>query len=75
MYRTESGDTFDLIAYKVMGSESHMLDLMLANPAYADVLVFDSGTMLTIPELPEYSDSSLPFWHNGDAVPWAKEAV
>ena len=75
VYRTVSGDAWDFIAYKAMGSESYMLDMMLANPEHADVLVFDSGVELTVPKLSEYSDSSLPFWHDGDAVPWAKEAV
>lgn len=61
-YTTIQGDTWDLIAFRLFGSEKYMRYLIEANWDYADVLVFSSGTVITVPELPEEIDETAPFW-------------
>lgn len=61
-YTTIQGDTWDLIAYKMYGAEKYMKYLIEANWPLLDVLIFSSGTVLTVPELPEEADEDAPFW-------------
>lgn len=65
-YTTIQGDTWDLISYKIFGDEKYMRYLIEANWDYADVLVFSSGTVLTVPELPEEPDEDMPFWREDE---------
>lgn len=65
-YTTVSGDTWDLIAYQQMGNERYMKDLIEANLPLSEVLRFDAGTQVTIPDLPASSSDTLPFWHGTD---------
>jgi phage tail protein X len=62
-YVTRSGDTWDAIALRALGSELRM-DLMLdANPAHNYVARFDAGVELVVPDLPAPArPSSLPPW-------------
>ena len=67
-YTTKSGDTWDLLAYDLYGSEKYMTLLMEANLPLVDVLVFSAGTTINVPELlPEMPDN-LPFWKTERAV-------
>lgn len=61
-YTTIQGDAWDLIAYRLFGSEKYMKNLIEANWDYSDVLVFSSGTILNIPELPEEVDETATIW-------------
>jgi len=73
-YITHSCDTWDLIAYQQLGSESYMRLLMETNRQYADVLRFDGGTEITIPDLPNPDTSNLPFWRSDDSnIVWGEE--
>ena len=65
-YETIQGDTWDLIAYKLFGDEKYMENLIVANWELLDILVFSSGTVINVPELPDESDSDLPFWRQED---------
>lgn len=65
-YIAKQGDTFDLIAYKQMGSEQYMQALVEANWPLLDTLVFSGGEVLTIPDIPEESIEDLPFWRSDD---------
>ncbi|HJB94857.1 MAG TPA: tail protein X [Candidatus Mediterraneibacter intestinigallinarum] len=67
-YNTIQGDTWDLIAYKLFGSEKYMKNLIEANWPLLDVLIFPSGIELTVPDLPEEQDDDLPFWRNDGEV-------
>lgn len=67
-YKTIQGDTWDLIAYKLFGSEKCMKNLIEANWPLLDVLIFPSGIELTVPDLPEEQDDDLPFWRNDGEV-------
>ena len=51
-YTTKSGDTWDLIALNVYGSEQKADWLMQNNPELIRIVRFDSGTVLSTPELP-----------------------
>jgi phage tail protein X len=65
-YTTRSGDTWDAIAFRALGSELFM-DLMLdANPEHNYVARFDEGVVLKVPDLPEPErPASLPPWRIG----------
>ena len=67
-YKTIQGDTWDLIAYKLFGSEKYMKNLIEANWPLLDVLIFPSGIELTVSDLPEEQDDDLPFWRNDGEV-------
>jgi hypothetical protein len=62
-YITRSGDTWDAIAFRALGSELYM-DLMLgANPTQRYVAQFDAGVELNVPSLPAPArPASLPPW-------------
>ena len=75
IYTTITGDTWDLIAWKQLGSERYMGALIEANYPYAEVLRFDAGIKITIPDIPEETPDDLPFWHSDDDnTIWAEEA-
>lgn len=65
-YTTKSGDMWDSIAYNLLGSESFVDDLISSNLDYANVVVFDSGVVLSIPEVVTEEatgiDNTLPPW-------------
>lgn len=51
MYETISGDTWDLIAYKLYDNEYVVDKLMEANPIYLDIAIFPAGVQLVVPDL------------------------
>lgn len=61
-YKTISGDTWDLIAYKILGSEVYMEGLLNANQEYKDFIVFPANINLTVPEITVPTVSTLPPW-------------
>lgn len=65
-YETIQGDTWDSIAYKLFGDEKYMENLIVANWPLLDILVFSSGTIINVPDLPDEIDSDLPFWRKED---------
>lgn len=68
VYRTVSGDTWDLISHKVYGSEGYFHDLIRSNLRLIDIAVFDANIPVIIPEISEESDNdtSLPPWKRGE---------
>lgn len=66
-YMTKQGDTWDLMAYDLYGSEKYMRYLLEANWPLLDTLVFSSGTRIIVPDLPEEADEDKPFWRTGDS--------
>lgn len=64
-YTTKSGDTWDLIALNVYGSEQRADWLMQNNPELIRIVRFDSGTVLSTPELPAEKSGALPPWKAG----------
>ncbi|MBQ7215507.1 MAG: tail protein X [Synergistaceae bacterium] len=64
-YRTVSGDTWDLIAYREYGEyggEKLTSELICANPEYADTVIFSAGAELVIPEAYVPVSRMLPPW-------------
>ena len=69
VYRTVSGDTWDLIAFKVYGSEGYFHDLIRSNLRLIDIAVFDANIPVIIPEIADEendSDERLPPWKRGE---------
>ena len=50
-YITKSGDTWDMIAKEVYGSEYHADVLMAANAAHIETFIFQAGVELSTPAL------------------------
>lgn len=62
-YTTVQGDTWDLIAYKLWGSEYLLPLLYDANPLLADTLIFKAGIVLNVPEIENETDEvDRPEW-------------
>lgn len=63
-YTTELGDMWDSIALSQLGNSYYSNQLIDANRKYSDVVVFEPGVILVIPELviSEQSKVNLPPW-------------
>lgn len=61
-YITKSGDTWDVIAKEVYGSEYHADVLMAANPEHIGTFAFASGVAISTPELAQERNGLLPPW-------------
>ena len=62
MYTTKSGDTWDVIAKEVYGSEYHAAALMAANPEHIDTFCFSAGVVLKTPTVEDARAGTLPPW-------------
>ncbi|MFA9464041.1 MAG: tail protein X [Velocimicrobium sp.] len=61
-YITSQGDTWDMISYKVYGSEKYVGLLMQNNFELLDIFQFSSGVEVYIPEITEDDTQDLPNW-------------
>lgn len=61
-YMTIQGDTWDMIAYKQLGSTGYTDQLINANLEHVGVLLFPAGVTLRLPEIREKTDGNLPPW-------------
>ena len=61
-YTTVQGDTWDLIAYRKLGSTDYTDQLISANLEHVGKLLFPAGVTLRLPEITQRADSSLPPW-------------
>lgn len=64
-YTTILGDTWDYIAYKTLGNERYMNNLIEVNPNHRETVIFSAGVVLTIPEIEAEIPSPLPPWKRG----------
>lgn len=64
-YTTISGDMWDMIANKQMGSVLYTDKLIQANAKYAAFFVFPAGIVLTIPAVEDEPSAELPPWKRG----------
>lgn len=64
-YRAIRNDTFDTVAFRVYGNEHLCAMLMAANPDYMDVLLFEPGIELNIPDYDAKpsANKDLPPWY------------
>lgn len=60
-YSTVAGDSFDSIAFKLLGSEKCAVDLIKANPDHVQTFIFSAGVELNIPEITATKEKSLPW--------------
>ena len=61
-YTTKQGDRWDLIAFRVLGNENYMSQLLEANKQHREVYIFSAGVELSIPEIAEETVSTAPPW-------------
>ena len=59
-------DAYDSISLLYYGDEAHAGLIAMANPEYADVLMFDANIRLRVPVLAAAPPSSLPPWRAGN---------
>lgn len=64
-YRTVQGDTWDMIAKHVYGSEKYLDYLMANNFDLLDYLIFPAGITVKVIELPKTTSEELPAWRKG----------
>ena len=57
-YTTQQGDTFDLVAFKTLGSCNYVETLINSNRNYIDTFIFSAGVELTIPDIEEETKST-----------------
>lgn len=66
-YITVEGDTFDGIALRFYNDEKQASTLIAANPDYCDVLIFEAGVSLTIPDAATVTPpETLPPWRRSE---------
>jgi phage tail protein X len=68
VYKTVSGDTWDLISYKIYGSEQYFHQLMRTNLNLLSIAVFDSNIPIIVPEL----DTSINADNISKLPPWKR---
>lgn len=61
VYRTKSGDTWDMIAYKLYKDCRYTEELMQANREHLTTFIFSAGVELKVPEV-ESKAVNLPPW-------------
>lgn len=63
IYTTAQGDTWDLISYKIYGTETYAGNIMAENFEMLDTIVFDAGTSLNVPVIDSASTAdTFPDW-------------
>lgn len=65
-YTTTQGDTWDLIAYRTLGSEYLLSLLLQANSKYRTVVIFSGGITLNIPDVDTDDVTDRPDWLGDD---------
>ena len=61
-YTTIQGETWDQIALKVYGSETHFHNLVQANHLHKETLFFESGLVLKVPPIEARRNVEVPRW-------------
>ena len=64
-YKTQQGDTWDLIALRVYGDEHFMDTLIKANIEHRKTVIFSHSVTLTVPEIDttdKVYEANLPPW-------------
>lgn len=62
VYKTIQGDTWDGIAVKVYGDEKYMPELLEANQAYREIIIFPANVSLSLPDIQTQTTTILPPW-------------
>ena len=59
-YRTIQGDTWDLISFKIWGTEKYHEELQEANREHYNTVFFSANVVLKVPEIAENDDRFSP---------------
>ena len=62
VYKTIQGDTWDGIAVKVYGDEKYMNELLEANQAYREIIIFPANVSLSLPDIQTQTTTIRPPW-------------
>lgn len=62
VYKTIQDDTWDGIAVKVYGDEKYMNELLEANQAYREIIIFPANVSLSLPNIQTQTTTILPPW-------------
>ena len=68
-YETRQGDTFDKLAFDIYGKEQLFHLITCENPDYNEVVIFEAGITLIIPDLPEsamHANIPKPPWERSE---------
>ena len=60
-YLTVAGDSWDSVAFKLLGSERYAPELMDANPDHVQTFIFSASVELTIPSIETKPEKILPW--------------
>lgn len=60
VYRTVSGDTWDLIAFKVLGNEKYFHRIIRNNLNLINIAIFDANIPIMIPNIEESFETEIP---------------
>lgn len=63
-YKTKPGDTWDVIAKDLYGSELLATQLMRANPEHLDYYSLPAGLVIKVPELSGDEADMMPPWRD-----------
>ena len=61
-YTTNQGDTWDLISYKLYGSNFNTWQLIEANQQHKEIVVFSAGIELQVPVVEQAVNTSVAPW-------------
>ena len=61
-YRTVQCETWDMIAYKLLGNENEITRLITENSSLPDKVIFSAGDALEVPESVSKESTSIPPW-------------
>ncbi len=62
-YKTQQGDMWDSISYKLYGDSQYTDVLINANPEFRNVYIFSEGIVINVPEVEErITADDLPPW-------------
>ena len=60
VYHTVSGDTWDLIAFKVLGNEKYFHRIIRNNLNLINIAIFDAGTPIIMSDIGENFETKIP---------------
>lgn len=64
-YTTVSGDTWDMVSYKLFGNEMYKNAILEENMGYRETVIFPAGVTLAIPDIEPELSEELPPWKRG----------
>ena len=62
IYKTNSGDSFDSVAFKFFNDSRYVVDLINANRDKLPTFIFAAGVELTIPDIDTTAKIKTPPW-------------